>query len=365
MANSGGSARNGWLGRIQGSGAEARARLTEDAAERSAEAKRQGSIILNQKDVLTGQWDAHKVLFTTLGGKLRVITADDLAAFKHNIKVTQQRFTKGITAKQVIDLSLHDDRKRATDQIKQAVPVNSQNGKVRFITNAGPDSDVSRHHVIVEFMNYGAEASSGLTEPRKAAMRLRKGPLKFECDCGRHRYWFRYIATIGGYNAGRPETGYPKIRNPKLFGVACKHVLRVMSDIESGGATLAFLTRLMDKAKASDDARAAVRQRQEEAEKIAQNQSRRSAEIKTSEQKRAEREAAKARKENAEKMRNAGKPKKEKPKSKKATKIENLIATFKAQNVNRQGVENLLNMGLSLPKGISKAEFLAAYDAAG
>jgi hypothetical protein len=196
-------------------------------------------------------------------------------------------------------------------------------------------------------------------------MRLRKGPLKFECDCGRHRYWFRYIATIGGYNAGRPETGYPKIRNPKLFGVACKHVLRVMSDIESGGATLAFLTRLMDKAKASDDARAAVRQRQEEAEKIAQNQSRRSAEIKTSEQKRAEREAAKARKENAEKMRNAGKPKKEKPKSKKATKIENLIATFKAQNVNRQGVENLLNMGLSLPKGISKAEFLAAYDAAG
>lgn len=364
--NDGTNAKNGWLGRIHGSGAEARGRLAEDAAERAAEGKRQGSIILNQRDVLTGQWDAHKVLFTTLGGKLRVITGDDLQAFKHNIGVTQKRFQKGITAKQVIDLSLAEDRKRAADQIKQAVPVRSDNSKVRFITNAGPDSDVSRHHVVVDFLNYGAEASSGLTDPRKAAMRLRKGPLKFECDCKRHRYWFRYIATIGGFNAGRAETGYPKIRNPKLFGVGCKHVLRVMSDIDSGGATLGFLTNMMAAAKSADDAKASTRQRQQEAEKIVQNQARRSAEIKTSEQKRQERQAAKARKEMTDKMKGIAPPIKGKTESKKVARINQLVSQFRKNKVSRASIESFLDMGaIALPKGTTKAEFLSAFDAAG
>ena len=299
-----------WLGQLRGSATEAKARLKADAEQRATEAKREGSIILNQKDVLTGKWDASKVLFTTLGGQVRPIAADDLAAFRRNIATAQSKFTKGITAKQVIDWSLADDRKRAARQITMAVPVSSQNGIVRFITNAGPDSKVSRHHIIVEFLNYGAEASSGLTNPRKAALRLRKGPLKFECDCERHRYWYRYIATIGGYNAGRAETGYPKIRNPELYGIACKHILRVMSDIESGGAALGFLTRLMDKAKSSDEAKAALRQKQADAEKVIKNQARKTTgnEIKTSEQKRQERQAARDRKGYGEAAQKAQKP---------------------------------------------------------
>jgi hypothetical protein len=313
-------AEHSWLGKLAGSGSEAKRRLAEDAAQRAAEGRDEKSIILNQKDVLTGQWDASKVLFTTIDGKLRPITADDLSAFRHNIQVTQSRFTKGITAKQVIDWSLGIDRKRATQQIKMAVPVSANNGKVRFMTNAGPDSDVTRHHVMVEFLNYGAESASGLTDPRKAALRLRKGPLRFDCDCGRHRFWYRYIATIGGYNAGRAETGYPKIRNPKLYGLACKHVLRVMSDINSGGATLGFLTKLMSKAKASDDAKAKMKQKQAEAEKVVNNQARRTAEIKTSEQKRQERLAAQSRKSAASAVKKAVPPKKVKKPSKTETK---------------------------------------------
>jgi hypothetical protein len=302
-----------WLGQLKGSASEAKDRLSADAKERSAEAQRKGSIILSQKDVLTGHWDASKVLFTTIDGQLRPITSDDLAAFRRNIKTAQSRLTKGITAKQVIDWSLHDDRKRATEQIKMAVPASAHNGTVRFITNAGPESLVSRHHIIVEFLNYGAEAASGSIDPRKSAMRLRHGPLKFECDCERHRYWYRYIATIGGFNAGRSEVGFPKIRNPKLQGIACKHILRVMSDIQSGGAALGFLTKLMDKAKSSDVAKAALRHKQEAAEKIVQNQSRRSAAIKTSDQKRLEKEAAQLKKSAIEAMKKAQKPKKVKP----------------------------------------------------
>lgn len=304
-----------WLGKIQGSGAEARQRAADDAAQRRAEGQRKDSIILSQKDIQTGHWDASKILFTTIGGQVRPITAEDMVAFRENIKTAQSRFSKGITAKQVVDWSLGVDRKRATDEIKMAVPVSGQNSKVRFITNAGPDSDVSRHHVTVEFLNYGAEASSGLTDPRKAAMRLRKGPLRIECDCGRWRFWFRYIATIGGFNAGRAETGFPKIRNPKLHGIACKHILRVMAEVHGGGAALSFLTKMMDKAKSSDEAKAALRIRQAAAENAIKNQDKRTTghAIKTSDQKRQERNAKNA----ANAAKQALKPAREKRMSKK------------------------------------------------
>lgn len=303
-----------WLGKLKGSGAEARQRADADRQQRLEEGRRQGSIILNQKDILTGNWDAHKVLFTTLGGQVRPITADDLVAFRSNIQTAQSRFKKGITAKQVVDWSLFEDRKRASDQIKMAAPVSAQNGKVRFITNAGPDSDVSRHHVTVEFLNYGAEAASGSADPRKSAMRLRKGPLRIECDCGRWRFWYRYIATIGGFNAGRSETGFPKIRNPRLHGIACKHILRVMSEVESGPAVLNFLSRLMDKAKSSEEAKAVLRAQQADAEKLIKNQAKRTTGnlIKTSEQKRNERLAKAA----AIAAKKAPIPQKQKPRSK-------------------------------------------------
>lgn len=55
------------------------------------------------------------------------------------------------------------------------------------------------------------------------------GNVKYDCDCQRHTFWFRFICTIGGFNYGRSEDGFPRVRNPKLYGVACKHVIRVMT----------------------------------------------------------------------------------------------------------------------------------------
>ena len=90
-------------------------------------------------------------------------------------------------------------------------------------------------------------------DPKQTANWLRKQKLAFDCDCGRHRYWFRYISTIGNFNAGRKELGFPKIRNSNLLGVACKHVLRVMSEVESSTSVLNFLTKHMIKLRDSQD----------------------------------------------------------------------------------------------------------------
>lgn len=264
----GGSSPSGWLPKLRGSATDQKARAAEDAAQRRAAGESPKSVILNAKDV-QGEYDAHRMLMTTMGGKVRPLTHDDLAQFRHNVRIAQGRYKGGIRARQVLDLSLPDDRARANAEIRTAVPVAAYGSKVRFMTNAGPNSDVSHHHVIVDFLSYASAASGARGDGKKSAAWMRKEPLRIECDCGRWRYWFRYIATIGKFNAGRDETGYPKVRNPNLHGVACKHILRVMAEVESSPSIQNFLARLIDKARAQDNNRVSVQMSQEEAEKLA------------------------------------------------------------------------------------------------
>lgn len=203
---------------------EAAGRYNGELAQRGRAAR-----ILTPNEV-SGDYDAGRLLATTLGGVTRPLTHEDLHVFRRNVQTLGKQFRGGITAKGVIDLSLPQDRERANREIKTAVPIQSIGGKVHFVTNASQHSDVTRHHVHIELLNFSAAVSS----PAKAAelvATLTNGPLKFDCDCGRHTYWFRYVATVGRYNAGRDEPGFPKIRNPDLRGVACKHVLRVMQQL--------------------------------------------------------------------------------------------------------------------------------------
>lgn len=215
------------LGNLRGANKEAQSRYMGDISRRE-----RASNILRPHEV-SGEYDAGRMLGTTLGtGFLRPITREDLRAFRLNIGVAGRQFKGGITAKTVIDMSLPEDREKANKEIRTAIPYQTNGGHIHFITNASPGSNVLRHHVHIELLNYGAAVASPgkLSELAKF---LATGPLKLDCDCGRHTFWFRYIATIGRFNAGREETGYPKIRNPELVGVACKHVLRVMAALSS------------------------------------------------------------------------------------------------------------------------------------
>lgn len=296
-------------GKISSLLGEANKIFKAEAEQRKAAAESPKSIILHTKD-LQGEYDPGRLLYTTIGGVARPITSDDLAAFRHNVRIAQAKFKGGIKARQVLDMSLQVDRDRAQKEIRMAVPVSAKNGLVRFSTNAGPDSKVSRHHVNVQFLSFGAAASSGRDTAQKMANWMRKQPLKFDCDCGRHKFWFRYISTIGDFNAGRAETGFPKVRNPGLHGVACKHVLRVMAEVESSGTVLGFLTRLIDKAQASDDAKAQHTAKVKEIEAQVAKQNARARDIQTTESRAKARAVAKAKKALTEAARAAPEPKK-------------------------------------------------------
>ena len=268
-----------WLGKVKGHVGQANTRFKIDAAERKAagEAPKPHNIILTNdqiRDMRSGEWDAARVLMTTLGGELRTLTANDLAQFQRNMNSalnaqgkSARTSAKGITPRQVIDLAggrkkryspLGPSRKAGYDsdidkarrEITQAIPVSMVNDTIRFLTPAGKDSKHTRHAVIVRLHGW-EEALSRLAsvqindEPsvRRIANWLRKQRVSFDCDCERHRYFFRYVATLGGFNAGRREDGFPKITNPGLMGVACKHVLRVMTELESSGTVLQLLVK--------------------------------------------------------------------------------------------------------------------------
>lgn len=207
---------------------------------------------LRREDIEKGaEYDAGQVLKLTYGNQGRalvILTAEDLKAFQQNIELLQSQYKKGITAKQTIDASRAEDIDRANQQINMAVPLSLKDGVVHFLTNAGPESDVLNHHVHVEFLAFeGLKLSTSYT-PQQAKNLLNFGKLKFECDCGRHNYWYRYISSIGGYGYGRQEDGYPKIRNRQLTGVACKHVLRVMQYIRSPMG-IRYMQQQIDKAR--------------------------------------------------------------------------------------------------------------------
>lgn len=192
-------------------------------------------------------------LMTTLGGQIRPITSEDLRKFRQIVgqlkaKVTKNAMRGGIRPKQAITLSAKVDIQRANEQIKTAVLAGGNKGLLRFVTNAGPDSDVHKHNVHVDLTAWST-ATSSPRKPKELAKWVANEPVKFNCDCGRHTFWYRYIATIGGWNQGRDETGFPKIRNPKLHGIACKHVLRVMRELQSSTHVHSQIAKMIETGK--------------------------------------------------------------------------------------------------------------------
>jgi len=205
-------------------------------------------------DDLSGLYNPKRGLFTTIDGKPRMLTFDDIKAFKAAVNDVQRKHGLqkggvaefgGILPQQVIDLSRPEDRERANKQIHTVIPVQNRAGAVQFQTNAGPNSDVTRHTVMVQFLGYGTALSGGLAA-KDAAKQMLRGKIKFDCDCKRHTFWYRYIASIGNFNYGRAEDGFPKVRNPKLFGIGCKHVLKVMRTISHGTTFLGFAQRMIE-----------------------------------------------------------------------------------------------------------------------
>lgn len=184
---------------------------------------------------------AGELLEFTLGDTKRnrelkkTLNAAVLEAYAKNIKTASSKFLGGITPQEVINNSRLEDINRANRQIHLASVFKRKGNVISFMTNAGPKSKDRQHYVTIQLLDYPQLIFSRTRAPSVIDTKntVINGKIRFDCDCGRHRFWYRYIASIGKYNFGVDENRYPSTRNPQLTGVACKHVLRVMKHLTS------------------------------------------------------------------------------------------------------------------------------------
>lgn len=161
-------------------------------------------------------------------------TLADLKAFADNIRTASKKFrqdTRGVPLAQLEASSLPKDKERAR-QVKGARLYKLNQGLL-FFTVTGNEQPFYQVRIRLEDW---AKAVAGdvWANPLSAAKQVAMGKLSIDCQCGRHQYWYRYLANIGNYDVNPPkEMGYPKIRNPRLTGCCCKHVLKVLGLLKS------------------------------------------------------------------------------------------------------------------------------------
>lgn len=202
---------------------------------------------------------ANELLDFTLGATkrnkqlMKVLDATVLNVYLHNVRRASNKFIGGITIQEVINNSRMIDIDRANSQIWLANLFKRKGNVFYFMTNASYGTPITRgkkkgqferkknngvinHIVTVQLHSYDSLVLNHSKPPTQKEIEklIKEGNISFDCDCGRHQYWYRYIATVGKYNYGIDENRYPSTRNPHLTGVACKHVLRVMNHLQSG-----------------------------------------------------------------------------------------------------------------------------------
>ena len=196
------------------------------------DSRRQARSILQPMEVAGGLSPA-RMLMTTLGGQLRPITAKDLVKFRASVAQLGNKARQGLTAREALSLSRAIDIERAKREIAFSLPARLQAGTIQFVTDSGPRSKVTRHHVGIQFAQYSAALARPGTTTQAAQWLANESALRFECDCEHFRYVLRFCATSGGWVLNRPEHGFPKLKNPMLDGACCKHLARVLTDIQS------------------------------------------------------------------------------------------------------------------------------------
>jgi hypothetical protein len=278
--------------------ADVKARFREADAVRD-----KAKTLLRPNDILDGKQDANRLaqyLTRNRDGSYRPITIEDVVRFDSQRSQLEKKHQKGITAKEIIDLSAaivpHQHAsavKKAREQIKTAIPIATSGGELKFATNTGPHSKRDRHYVTVKMLNFES-AVAAAADPAKIAKKVTEGPVAIGCSCEDFRYTFSYLVTVAGANLpSHRENAVPKIRNATLTGFGCKHIVKVASVLIQSPSVRNYVARLIEvernKTQTKLKREAIAVQRELEQEMVKESHRQRT--IKTTEEKRAQRAA--------------------------------------------------------------------------
>lgn len=141
-----------------------------------------------------------------------------------------------MTVKSAMTQSLDIDKERARKQLRAFyLRTVDTKGTFLFTVKSSGLYAEEKHQVSIQFNIPPTLLDLGTTKQI-----FENTPIRFQCGCGRFTYWYRFIATKGGWNLGRDEHRFPKIRNPDLDGVLCKHTIRVFQVLGYAGFQKTF-----------------------------------------------------------------------------------------------------------------------------
>lgn len=171
-------------------------------------------------------------------------TKQDLINFDKSRQAHKQKFdhkTAGVTYAFLVKHSRQIDVKRANNHVSDGSGITKANlygikNNIALVNVQASDISKHQHHRVKFRFEQWDELLQAPPNGDyiKAAKLACAGRISFDCDCGRHQYWYRYLATMGNYCLAPPkEFSFPKIRNPELSGVACKHVLKSITMLQS------------------------------------------------------------------------------------------------------------------------------------
>ena len=178
-------------------------------------------------------------------------TLADLNAMAKKLFAAEDKFgtnVRGVKVGDLLTASLFIDKKRAK-KIRSAALYKVAGNTLFFQTaSSGETPGAPSHYVVrVRLEDWGTAIRRGEGKDYyPAAIKAAMGNISFDCSCGRHQYWYRYLATIGGFALMPKELVYPKIRNPKLKGACCKHTLKTIMTMQ-GPVMLTRIAHEMEK----------------------------------------------------------------------------------------------------------------------
>lgn len=188
---------------------------------------------------ITGAIDHDNKVMTFSPADLKRLVAH-LGKRRHRFDDSRQ----GIPFQQLVRSSTAKDKARAKE-VKSAI-FYGRKGNILYFQVSGHARPHYRVQIRLEEWDRAA-SSAGPT--LQAIQQVLRGRVSIECPCGRHQYWYRYLASIGNYAIDPRERDYPKIRNPALTGCCCKHVLKVLQVLKSTRVTF-LLARELDRERA-------------------------------------------------------------------------------------------------------------------
>jgi len=166
-------------------------------------------------------------------------TLDELNKMVQQVNKTKKVFhgkQKGVTVAELISASRKKDRENAR-AVAAATLYKFAGDVLYFSVTASGDTLGAPSHYQVKVQLNEWDANINKYEGKKyliAAQKTTIGRVSFDCSCGRHQFYYRYLACIGGFALTPPkENIFPKIRNPKLTGACCKHTLKALLALQS------------------------------------------------------------------------------------------------------------------------------------